>query len=86
MKGSPVRDRQAPLHRLDAAGVGAAGDDAEVGARLLQRRRIDVGLAGGRLDAAHRLGAMGERVAEEALRALAGFRAGSTRSTCTGCR
>ncbi|HKR92824.1 hypothetical protein [Novosphingobium sp.] len=29
--------RQAPLHRLHAAGIGAAGDDAEVGARLLQR-------------------------------------------------
>jgi hypothetical protein len=30
------------------AGIGAAGDDAEVGARLLKRVRIDVGL-GGRL-------------------------------------
>jgi hypothetical protein len=26
--------RQAPLHRHDAAGIAAAGDDAEVGARL----------------------------------------------------
>jgi len=31
-----------------AAGVPAAGDDAEIGARLLQRLRIDVRL-GGRL-------------------------------------
>jgi len=29
--------------------IGAAGDDAEVGARLFERLRIDVGL-GGRLD------------------------------------
>jgi hypothetical protein len=28
--------RQAPLHRLHAAGIGAAGDDAEVTARLLE--------------------------------------------------
>ena len=40
---------QAPLHGLHAAGVGARSDDAEVGARLFERLRIDVGL-GGRLD------------------------------------
>jgi len=38
---------QAPLHRLHAAGTAAAGDDAEIGARLFQRLRIDVGLGGG---------------------------------------
>jgi hypothetical protein len=40
--------RQAPLHRLHAAGIAAAGDDAEFDARLFERARIDVGL-GGRL-------------------------------------
>jgi len=39
-----------PLHGLHVAGVGAARDNAEIGARLLQRRRVDLGLAGGRLD------------------------------------
>jgi hypothetical protein len=32
------------------AGIGAAGDDAEIGTRLLQRLRIDVGLFGRILD------------------------------------
>jgi len=41
---------QAPLHRLYAARVGAADDDAEVDARLIQRVRIEVSL-GGRLGA-----------------------------------
>src|SRR6516165_11172034 len=58
---------QAPLHRLHAAGVAAARDDAEVAARLRQRLDIDVGLLGRRLDVAHRPGTMGERVFEEAL-------------------
>ena len=40
--------RQAPLHRLDAAGIAAGGDDAELAARLLKRVLVDVGL-GGRL-------------------------------------
>jgi hypothetical protein len=40
--------RQAPLHGHHAAGIAAAHDDAEIGARLVQRLRIDVGL-GGRL-------------------------------------
>ena len=34
---------------MGTAGIGAAGDNAEIGTRLLQRLRIDVGLAGGRL-------------------------------------
>jgi hypothetical protein len=34
---------QAPLHGLHAPGIVAAGDNAEVGARLLERVRIDVG-------------------------------------------
>jgi hypothetical protein len=40
---------EAPLHReaVAAAGVGAAGHDAQVGARLLERVRLDVGLGGG---------------------------------------
>src|SRR5262245_11029694 len=65
--------RQAPLHRLRAAGIGAAGDDAEVGAGLLQRRRIHVGFRGGCLDGGHRLEATCERVLEKLLRALAAF-------------
>ena len=36
----------APLHRLRPAGTGAAGDDAEIGARLFQRLRIHVRLSG----------------------------------------
>ena len=38
--------RQAPLHGERAASIGAAGDDAEVGARLLERVQLDVGLGG----------------------------------------
>ena len=64
---------QAPLHRHHAAGVPAAHDDAEIGTGLIERRRIDVGLGGGRLDVGHRLGATCELVLEKALRALAGF-------------
>jgi hypothetical protein len=37
---------QAPLHRLHAAGIAAAGDNTEVGARLPERLLIDVGLGG----------------------------------------
>src|SRR5262249_47771186 len=44
--GGPVSAREAPLHRLHAAGIGAAGDDAEIGARLPERLLIDVGLGG----------------------------------------
>ena len=32
--------RQAPLHGLRAAGIAAADDDAEIGARLYKRVRI----------------------------------------------
>jgi hypothetical protein len=42
--------RQAPLHGERAASIGPAGDDAEVGARLLERVRLDVGLGGRLLD------------------------------------
>ena len=62
--------RQAPLHRLRAAGIGAAGDDAEVGARPIQHRLADVGLDGRVLDGARRLGAMGELLPQEMLGAL----------------
>ena len=48
--------REAPLHGLDAAGIGAGGDDAQIGARLFQRARIDVGLGGSILDGGHLLG------------------------------
>ena len=51
--------RQAPLHRHDAAGIAAGGDEAEVGAGLRERVRIDVGLLGGLLDGAHLLGGHG---------------------------
>jgi hypothetical protein len=53
---------QAPLHRVRAAGIGAGGDDAEVGARLLERLRIDVGLFGRLLGIADLLRAISERV------------------------
>jgi hypothetical protein len=44
-----------------AAGVGSAGDDARVAARLLERLHIDVGLHGRVLDVADAPGAMGAR-------------------------
>ena len=66
--------RQRPLYRLHASGIAAGSDDAEGGARLVQRLRIDVGLGGRLLEVAHLLGAMGERVAEKALCALAALR------------
>ena len=62
---------QAPLHRLRPAGIGAAGDDAEIGACLPERLLIDVGLGGSILDDARRLGATCELLAQELLRALA---------------
>src|SRR5262249_3883448 len=34
---------QAPLHGLHAAGIAAAGDDAEVGARLLEHAEVSLG-------------------------------------------
>src|SRR5215831_13886687 len=63
--------RQAPLHGLHAAGIAAAGDDAEVGAGLPECLLIDVGLSGSILDDARRLGATCELLAKELLRALA---------------
>jgi len=63
--------RQRPLHRERVASIGAAGDDAEVVARLLERRRIDVGFDGRLLDLGHVPGAVAERVLEEAPGALA---------------
>jgi hypothetical protein len=59
------------VHRVRAARVGAAGDDAELGAGLLERVRIDVGLGGRLLDVADSLRTAYELLAEEALRALA---------------
>jgi hypothetical protein len=41
---------QAPLHGLHAPGIAAGGDDAEVGAGLCERIRIDVRLFGRVLD------------------------------------
>src|SRR5262245_50905186 len=66
--------RQAPLHRLHAPGIAAADDDAEVGARVFERARIDVGLFGLILDDARVLGATCELLPKELLRALAAFR------------
>src|SRR5262249_42899029 len=63
--------RQAPLHGLRPAGIGAAGDDAEIGACLPERLLIDVGLGGSILDDARRLGATSELLAKEMQRALA---------------
>jgi len=34
--------RQAPLHRLHAPGIAAADDETEIGARLLERVRLDM--------------------------------------------
>ena len=56
---------------LNAAGIAAAGDDAEVGARLPECLLIDVGLSGRLLDDARLLGATSELLAQELLRALA---------------
>jgi hypothetical protein len=74
---------EAPLHRLRPAGIGAGGDDAEIAARLLQRRRIDVGLGGRFLDGGHLLGAMGERVFEKVPGALAAIARLYRRRCCT---
>ena len=64
--------RQAPLHGLHGAGIGAAGDDAEVGARLPERLLVNAGLGGCILDDARLLGATCELLAQEMLGALAG--------------
>src|SRR5215471_16247615 len=53
---------QAPLYRLHAAGIAAAGDDAEIGASLLQRRQIDMRFGGLFLDVAHTLRSIREFV------------------------
>src|SRR5262249_58692745 len=68
--------RQAPLHRLHAPGIAAAGDDAEIGARQFERYRLDVRFGGRLLDVGHLLRATGEPVPEELLSSLAavGFR------------
>ena len=44
--GGPVLAREAPLHRLHTAGIAAADDDTEIGARLPERLLVDVGLGG----------------------------------------
>src|SRR5215470_13346747 len=49
----------------------AAGDDAEVGARLPERLRIDVRTNGCLFYVGRALGALGERVLQKTLRALA---------------
>jgi hypothetical protein len=67
---------QGPLHGECIAGIGvaaAAGDDTEIAARLGECLRVDVRLFGRLLDIGHLLGATGERVAEQLLRALAAF-------------
>ena len=61
------------MHGQDAAGITAAGDDAELGARLGQRVLVDVSLFGGFLDGAHLLGAASKLLAEEPLRPLPAF-------------
>jgi hypothetical protein len=66
---------QAPLHGVRPAGIGAGGDDAEIGARLFQRLRIDVGLGGRLLDVGHLLRATRKLVLEELLRPPAAFTA-----------
>ena len=66
--------RQAPLDGLNAAGIAAAGDDAEVGACLREGCRVDMGLLGRLLEIADPLRALDERVEKETVRALAGLR------------
>jgi hypothetical protein len=56
---------------VGAAGIGTAGDDAEIGARLFQRLRIDVGLGGRLLDVGDLLRATRKLVLEELLCPLA---------------
>ena len=62
---------QAPLHRLHAAGIAAADDDTEIGARLPERLLVNVGLGGCILDDGRLLGATCELLAQEMQRALA---------------
>src|SRR5262249_55740613 len=62
---------QAPLHHLHAAGIAAADDDTEIGARLPERLLVNVGLGGCILDDARLLGATCELLAQEMQRALA---------------
>ena len=66
-----VRKSLAGRGRLRPAGIGAAGDDAEIAARLVECGGVDVGFFGGRLNVAHLLGAECERVLKKSLRALA---------------
>ena len=53
---------QAPLHRLHAAGIAAADNDAEVGARLIPARGARCAPFRRPLRVGHALGAMGEFV------------------------
>src|SRR5262245_61712113 len=57
--------------KAEMACISTAGDDAEVGVRLLERPRIDVSLDGRLFDFARLLGATCERVLEKLLRTLA---------------
>src|SRR5262249_61705757 len=54
---------------MHAASIGAAGDDAEIGARLLKHVHVKVGLGGGLLDVGDPFRPTGELVLEELLRA-----------------
>src|SRR5262249_3367028 len=62
---------QAPLHRERVAGIAAAHDDAEIGARLPERLLIDTRPGRSVFDIARRLGATCELLAQEMQRALA---------------
>jgi hypothetical protein len=63
--------RQAPLHRLHAARIRARGDDAEIGASLVQRCGINVRFGSRLFHVRHALGALSEHVPKKPLRALA---------------
>jgi len=71
VKMSTALAGQAPLHRLHAAGIAAADDDTEIGARLPERLLVNVGLGGCILDDGRLLGATCELLAQEMQRALA---------------
>src|SRR5262249_28751766 len=62
---------KAPLHRHDAAGVAAGGDDAELGAGRRERSCINTRPVGGLFDIAGAFRATCELLFQEALRALA---------------
>ena len=69
--GNQVMGSQAPRHGLHA-GIAAADEDAEVGARLFEHPPVDMRLTSGLFEVADPLRATCQPLPEEPLRALAG--------------